>query len=371
MISLTRVGLGLCGLGAFACSVYSEDLLRDAESVPNAGQGGTNVELAQAGASSVKTPAVGGVGGALAGPVGGTSANSVGGSASGESVSGASNTGGLLQTAGAGGAAHAGAPNTVVAGNSGHGGAAGSAGSPAVSDPLLTVWNFDQPATPFKALFGTATLTPVGAGAAELPLGLQRGTAKSFGLPALPGGDAAVLYIPRLASEEALLIELATQPNGVHAHLGYISDYTLIWDVLWPLASDGRWRGLYQTSLHNEDDAELFVANESYGGIGVVDFDGEVAPQTWQRLALVVNAATAGTTLSKYIDGELVGEESFAASIALDWAIKGSFLLFADDTRETAGVYLAGFGFAARAYSGAQITALKRPSASGPHVPGN
>ena len=54
------------------------------------------------------------------------------------------------------------------------------------------------------------------------------------------------------------------KPNG-GGH--FVNQYTLLMDVMFPAASSGQWRALFQTDPFNHDgnDAEFYVGNDSFG----------------------------------------------------------------------------------------------------------
>ena len=106
------------------------------------------------------------------------------------------------------------------------------------------------------------------------------------------------------------------KPNG-GGH--FVNQYTLLMDVMFPAASSGQWRALFQTDPFNHDgnDAEFYVGNSlrlrtptAWAPTG--QFNGSLAPDTWYRIAFAVDlAAPAGRQLSKYVNGVKVAEPVF------------------------------------------------------------
>ena len=132
------------------------------------------------------------------------------------------------------------------------------------------------------------------------------------------------------------------KPNG-GGHL--VNQYTLLMDVMFPAASSGSWRALFQTDPYNHDgnDAEFYVGSSASlpdaNGLGADgQFNGTLAPDTWYRIAFAVDlAAPAGQQLSKYVNGVRVAEQSLSGGIDGRFALGPSALLF------TAGASGGGF----------------------------
>jgi glycerophosphoryl diester phosphodiesterase len=236
-----------------------------------------------------------------------------------------------------------------------------------------TVWNFDDASNRLAAESGPATLSyfdPDGTGwGPDLSL---FGTAAGFGLPAVAGGDAAVMCFPATTSRQGYRVTHLAVPNGVYSNAGRVSNYTLIMDVLFAAGSDGYWRSLYQTDPGNSGDGELYVENAPSGGIGVNSrYHGSIRPNTWHRIALVVRAAPGEGQLHKFIDGQFVGGQGTTGSaIDIRWALQSAFLLFTDGALNTAGGYVSSVSFVDRNMRMEEVRAIGGPHAAGANVPG-
>jgi hypothetical protein len=188
-----------------------------------------------------------------------------------------------------------------------------------------------------------------------------------------------------------------------HTYYGRLSGYTLVWDVSVP--GDGFepngcfWENvatcddipLYQLDRANRDDARLFLkvgatlqsrngfvgkAGDSNGGDGLGGYSEGILPDTWHRIALVVDLAREEAGASIYLDGDLVREvaridyEKFASVAEGDpdttVPVRNGFLLFADDDGEmSAPVRIGGLLFVNRAYAADEVASLGAPDSQG------
>ena len=193
------------------------------------------------------------------------------------------------------------------------------------------------------------------------------GTTTSLGLPDINGQAATVMCYPaNTNAQQGFNLYFFATPNGGGS---LVNQWTIIFDILFPAESDGKWRALLETRRSLTEDAELFV-NPS-GGLGVSgQFHGQILPNTWYRIGLVVDAST--NVLRKYINGTLVGTQSAAsgATPALDgrWALDtsiGTMELFNDDNGEAAPGYVNSIQLREEALTTGQMQALGGPSAAG------
>ncbi|MEC8895093.1 MAG: LamG-like jellyroll fold domain-containing protein, partial [Planctomycetota bacterium] len=158
------------------------------------------------------------------------------------------------------------------------------------------------------------------------------------------------------------------EPNGGG---GYTNQYTLIMDVMFPEGSllESGWAALYNTNPPAGNDGDWFVQNANRGiGIGG-NYAGEVLPDTWHRLALVVDLVEG--TYTSYIDGNQVQQNTgetldgrFSLYSINDGALEG-FSIFADDTGDNSSGYVNSVQVRDVAMPAGQIAALGGPSAEG------
>lgn len=197
---------------------------------------------------------------------------------------------------------------------------------------------------------------------------LEFGSAQDMGLPALPGGESAVLKFP---ASKPTVEGFLVRPDFGTPDGQAIKSYTLVLDMLVTGDNAGKWFALLQTdpAQSSANDAD-FLINKS-GGIGINgSYTGNFAYDAWHRVALTVTEGTGGnSTLAKYIDGALVGTQSMPTSRFQIDPEKG-FLVFSDnapngsDLQTQPGV-VSSLLFADRAMSASEITGLGGPKAPG------
>ncbi len=187
------------------------------------------------------------------------------------------------------------------------------------------------------------------------------------------GDDVA--EVARFAQGTVFRLTHGFEPNGGG---GYVNQYTLILDVMYPeafgeldpdglLGTDG-WQCLYQTNEGNANDADWCVQPDgSGGGIGISgNYGGTVADDEWHRLALAVDLV-AGTYTS-YIDGVEV-QKNTGLGVDGRFSLGPTIIVFADDNGETAGGYVNSLQIRDWTMSPGDIGALGGPSFEGITLP--
>jgi hypothetical protein len=160
-------------------------------------------------------------------------------------------------------------------------------------------------------------------------------------------------------------------PNGGGTN---VNQYTLIMDVLYPLAVDDSWRALLQASTNattGGDDSEFYLSDGNGIGISSI-YQGVVTAGDWHRIAVAVDLSGPGThpVVTKFIDGVKVGEQTGGLS-----ATDGRFslnplyaLLFAENNGYNNEAYVSSVQFRNGRLSDAAIAAMGGPTAS--KIPG-
>jgi len=238
-----------------------------------------------------------------------------------------------------------------------------------------TVWNFQDPGNRLLAASGPGTLAYHDPDSSGWGSTLTRfGKASDFGLPAMAGGDPDVMGFPACTARQGYVLTHGGAPNGPYGETdALVSNYTLLMDVLFPGGSDGRWRALWQTGLTNTSDADFFVQNAPSGGVGVNgNYRGQIVPNRWHRLVLVMRAAPGEGQCLRYLDGQFIGAVGTTGSgLDIRFALGTQALLFTDNDGETAEGYVASIGFVDRAMQPDEVQALGGSHAGGVFVPGD
>ncbi|MEL7471564.1 MAG: glycerophosphodiester phosphodiesterase family protein, partial [Pseudomonadota bacterium] len=180
--------------------------------------------------------------------------------------------------------------------------------------------------------------------------------ASQFGIAGPDGADIPVLDYAAYTPDEGVLV-------GVPPAVGDLSSYTAVWDINFDDLPG--FQGLLQTDLSQDNDGELFIRSD--GGIGINgDYDGTVTPGTWHRIAITVEDQGDGTaTLSKYLDGAFLDDQTVDAARFTLNATTG-FLLLADNDSETSTGYLSHFGLSEEVLDAGAIAALGGADGAGP-----
>lgn len=216
-------------------------------------------------------------------------------------------------------------------------------------------------------------------GAALVPQGIAVGssvfgTTTTLGVPDIGGVVAQVMRFPTMpTSADGYQMFPGAAANGSFS-AGDVNRYSLVMDVLFPTASDNLYRGLFQTSAGNANDADFFIGDGTTtpqpNGIGTAGvYDGTILPDTWYRIALVVDLDTpAGTpTLYKYLNGSLVGSQELRDTRYAPWSLESGnpSWIFSDNDGETALGYVNSVQFSDFPMTAAEIAVLGGPSAAG------
>ena len=157
-------------------------------------------------------------------------------------------------------------------------------------------------------------------------------------------------------------------PNGGG---NYTNQYTLIMDVMFPEGAllESGWAAFYNTNPPASNDGDWFLQGANRG-IGISgNYGGTVLPDTWHRLALVVDLVDG--TYTSYIDGTQVQQNTgegldgrFSLYSINDGELEG-ISIFADDSGDSASGYVNSVQIRDVAMPAGEIAALGRPTADG------
>ncbi len=185
-------------------------------------------------------------------------------------------------------------------------------------------------------------------------------TQTSFATTNVNGANGNVMLFPAANTQEGYLMFHGAQPNGGGTN---VNVYTLVMDLFWPAGSDGTFRALYSSDTNNLQDAVIFVNPDDQVGVDN-DYAGEMLPETWYRLALLVDLPNQ--QISKYLNGQLVETQSLVGTgVDGKFSLGQALLLFTDASGETGAGQVDRIQFYSGALSDAQIAALGAPVGDG------
>lgn len=219
------------------------------------------------------------------------------------------------------------------------------------------LWDFNQ--GDLTASVGTDMGTT---GEAEFTI--QFGTTTQFGIPDIQGQPASVLSFPNFIAPDGLTVFHGIDANGGGL---YVNQYTLVMDVLWNADFNNMYRCLMQTDDRVSNDGDLFVGENN--GVGVSgQYDGEILPDTWYRLAFSFDLVQA--RLDKYINGVLVGTQTLSSGLDGRWSLYTALenrplILFADNDGETGSGYVNSVSMISCALTASEIATFGGPTAAG------
>jgi hypothetical protein len=217
--------------------------------------------------------------------------------------------------------------------------------------------------------FNNGDLTPT---TGSLPLtyldaatqtGTSFGTTTSFGIADVAGTAAKVMKFGAFTAPSGYGMPVSAVANGGGS---LVNDWTLIMDVLYPSSSDKKFRALIETDNRVlVADADFFInPNDGVGISGI--YNGNVTPDQWHRIALVVDVDN--TRLREYVDGVFVGQQALPVS-NLDgrWALAPDLgaQLFTDNDGDVAPGFVNSIQFRDVALTTGQVLALGGPAAAG------
>ncbi|GMQ47625.1 metallophosphoesterase [Vibrio sp. 10N] len=232
-----------------------------------------------------------------------------------------------------------------------------------------SIWSFDDANdifAPEQNIASQLTLTnsqgePQSCGS-EL---LRCGTTESLAVPALPDGStASVIELGTLHALNSGSFKLSTDlaANGDFANLNRLSNYTIVFDALWPELEDSSRK--YRAILDAEpssNEPDIFLSPDSEIGLAP-NYAGSIAANTWYRIAMVFYASEEGDVVYKlYVDGEHI-ETMRYAGLGERWAMqREGMALFTDtavNSSESDSVYLNALMFASRSLTDTDIAKL-------------
>jgi hypothetical protein len=188
------------------------------------------------------------------------------------------------------------------------------------------------------------------------------GTTSALGIPSINGTNASVMAFPACTVDMGYVMPTPSSPNGIDSPM-YVNSYTLIMDLLYTDSAANSWRALIQTDPSNGNDADFFI-NPNHG-IGISgNYSGTILSNTWHRVGMVFDKTNS--ELRKYIDGHLVGTQSYPdqdGRFSLNPA--ATALIFTDNDGDTAPGFVNSIQLRDWALTSAEMIAIGGPSATG------
>lgn len=160
-----------------------------------------------------------------------------------------------------------------------------------------------------------------------------------------PAGDGAI----SIGAGDSFSLAHDIAPNGGSAE--YVNEYTVVYDLFLPAATDATWRSLLQTnSAADGNDGDLFVSSANDVGVGAIGYSTEtLAADTWYRVVFSANIGESGssffTTALDTAGNEVWtyehGEQGLDGRHSLYSTVNGNVVhFFADNDGEDNEVYV-------------------------------
>jgi hypothetical protein len=196
------------------------------------------------------------------------------------------------------------------------------------------------------------------------------GATTQLGIPDIAGSPAIVLKFPAATNGEGYLMPTPSANGGGST----VNEYTYILDVFYPSAAVGTTRPLIQTEdgTHLGGAQQFIVVDGESGGVGPASigsgaangpYVGSLQPNTWYRLAIVVQA---GGTIRVYTNGVEMGSFS-GGDLDGFFALNPNAmaLILANTSQAAAAGYANSIQLRDVALNAGQIAALGTVSAAG------
>ncbi|MGF1748389.1 metallophosphoesterase [Vibrio cionasavignyae] len=231
-----------------------------------------------------------------------------------------------------------------------------------------TIWNFNDPANIFggeQSQLSSLSLHTNDKASADCDSAIMScGTTASFGIPSLPDGSQGnVIKLEALIADDngEMLLTTSHAANGDFASQDLISNYTLVFDVLWPDSSSNEYRAILDANdLNNK--VEIYLNESNQLGL-YSQYAGTFDANTWYRIALVFYASEAGDVVYKlYADGKFISTMRYSAGEGYKWAMSKDKLRLFTDTEyqkyEAEPVYLNALLYTPRPLTDSEIASM-------------
>ena len=235
---------------------------------------------------------------------------------------------------------------------------------------LWAGWRFEDPSDPFAGNPGPALVV-----SGTNTLAIAFGTTDDFGLPAPAGQPASLMDVPALPPDTTIQLPAITSTN--------LTCYTLIMDIYSPSNSSGHVRTLFANQGSTNGGFTWSIDAQDHlhltGNVGGVAFeavsDAVILPESWNRLALVVDITESEPSLQMYVNAQpdglaapaLLGDPIPGLDLDLN-ATNRSALILSSSTGNNAELDVAGVQLQAVSLA-SQVLAVYGGPEAGPLIP--
>jgi hypothetical protein len=234
----------------------------------------------------------------------------------------------------------------------------------------------------YDSACGSAALQPNNVPDSFIAQNTKFGTTKDFGIPPIGLEIAHVMAVPDCSSQgsdNGYWLTPGFKANG-SADAKYLNRYTVIFDILYPQSKDKTWRALLNTNTDVANSAEFYVLDDNtFGPWGSNTNHADIfcIPNTWYRIAIVVDMQKSKNNILTYVNGVLAG--SYTDSSGIDesnycgyttndgdeWPYDYLCFLGSSEDSECGAAYINALFIADYAMSSEDIAMLSDPSADG------
>ncbi|GAA5121733.1 PEP-CTERM sorting domain-containing protein [Luteolibacter yonseiensis] len=151
--------------------------------------------------------------------------------------------------------------------------------------------------------------------------------------------------------------------HGILANGGgsLVNEWTIVFDILSPVASRSSWRTLFQTSTANSNDGDYFIRdnNNTMGTSALGYSSAQLDEAVWNRVVITFNLGTANAEdeIKTYVNGTLF-RTSIDQPLEGRYSLDPSILLFADNDGENASLNVGTVAMFDGALSASEVSAL-------------
>ncbi len=178
------------------------------------------------------------------------------------------------------------------------------------------------------------------------------------------GTQAKVMKFPACDSTLYMGYSMPT-PSAGNGGGELVNQWTLILDLMYPTESDQKWRAIFESDGRVTEDSDFFINTSN--GIGISgNYTGNVTPNVWHRIGIVIDQSNGVNVIRKYIDGVNVGSQA-AGGLDGRWALQPGYFaeLFNDNDGDVQPGYVNSIQLRDEVLTDGQMLALGGAVAAG------